>query len=103
MKKLLCLLLAAVMCVALLAGCDLMIDIDPPPRTDPEESTTESTAPSTTAPAGNGGSEGGLNPVVLVLMILVLAGGGVLVYLIYTGKLGGKIIEKAGDEPADQN
>ena len=48
MKKLLCLLLAAVMCVALLAGCDRMIDIDPPPRTEPEESTTESTAPSTT-------------------------------------------------------
>ena len=33
----------------------------------------------------------------------VLAGGGVLVYLIYTGKLGGKIIEKAGDKPADKN
>ena len=48
MKKLLCLLLAAVMCVALLAGCDPMIDIDPPSRTEPEESTTESTAPSTT-------------------------------------------------------
>ena len=48
MKKFLCLLLAAVMCVALLAGCDRMIDIDPPPRTEPEESTTESTAPSTT-------------------------------------------------------
>lgn len=48
MKKALCLLLAVSLCFALLAGCDLMIDIDPPPRSEPEESTTEPTVPSTT-------------------------------------------------------
>ena len=48
MKKALCLLLAVSLCFALFAGCDRMIDIDPPPRSEPEESTTEPTVPSTT-------------------------------------------------------